>query len=181
MLHTYWWVISHICAWITLHIHGWVTSREIARVYACATRRTCMNKSWVTRDAWLIHESHTRLFCKRALLKRRYSAKETYNLIDPTNRSHPTAPCAMVRMSHVAHICMSHVAHIWMSHVACIWMSHVAHIWMSHVAQMRMSHITQIWMSHVIPVWLSHVAHMWLSHVAHVWICLVSHRHPTLA
>jgi len=28
-------------------------------------------------------------FCKRALLKRQYSAKETYNLIDPTNRSHP--------------------------------------------------------------------------------------------
>ena len=31
----------------------------------------------------------TGLFCKRALLKRRYSAKETYNLIDPTDRSHP--------------------------------------------------------------------------------------------
>jgi len=29
------------------------------------------------------------LFCKRALQKRRYSAKETYNLIDPTERSHP--------------------------------------------------------------------------------------------
>jgi len=30
-----------------------------------------------------------RLFCKRALQKRRYSAKETYNFIDPTDRSHP--------------------------------------------------------------------------------------------
>jgi len=30
------------------------------------------------------------LFCKRALYKRRYSAKETYTLIDPTNRSHPS-------------------------------------------------------------------------------------------
>ena len=29
------------------------------------------------------------LFCKIALLKRQYSAKETYSLIDPTNRSHP--------------------------------------------------------------------------------------------
>jgi len=29
------------------------------------------------------------LFCKRALWKRQYSAKEIYNLIDPTNRSHP--------------------------------------------------------------------------------------------
>jgi len=29
------------------------------------------------------------LFCKRALKKRRYSAKETFNSIDPTDRSHP--------------------------------------------------------------------------------------------
>jgi len=31
------------------------------------------------------------LFCKRALWKRRYSAKETYNFKEPTNRSHPIA------------------------------------------------------------------------------------------
>jgi len=29
------------------------------------------------------------LFCKRALQKRRYSAKETCNFIDPTDRIHP--------------------------------------------------------------------------------------------
>jgi len=29
------------------------------------------------------------LFCRRSLQKRLYSAKETCNLIDPTNRSHP--------------------------------------------------------------------------------------------
>jgi len=29
------------------------------------------------------------LFCKRALWRRRYSAKETYNFKEPTNRSHP--------------------------------------------------------------------------------------------
>ena len=29
------------------------------------------------------------LFCKRALQKRRYSAKETYHFKEPTNRSHP--------------------------------------------------------------------------------------------
>jgi len=33
------------------------------------------------------------LFCKRALLKRRYSAKETYNFIDSTGRSHPICLC----------------------------------------------------------------------------------------
>jgi len=29
------------------------------------------------------------LFCKRALLKSRYSAKETYTFQEPTNRIHP--------------------------------------------------------------------------------------------
>ena len=29
------------------------------------------------------------LFCKRALQKRQYTAKETYNFIDPPDRSHP--------------------------------------------------------------------------------------------
>ena len=29
------------------------------------------------------------LFCKRALYKRLYSAKETYNVKEPTNGSHP--------------------------------------------------------------------------------------------
>ena len=34
------------------------------------------------------------LFCKRDLYKRRYSAKETYNFKEPTNRSHPIYPPA---------------------------------------------------------------------------------------
>jgi len=33
------------------------------------------------------------LFCKRDLEKRRYSAKETYNFKEPTNRSPPIVPC----------------------------------------------------------------------------------------
>jgi len=33
------------------------------------------------------------LFCKRALWKRRYSTKETYDFKEPTNRSHPIGPC----------------------------------------------------------------------------------------
>ena len=40
------------------------------------------------------------LFCKGARLKRLYSAKETYNFIDPTNRSHPicegTTDCVVI-------------------------------------------------------------------------------------
>ena len=36
------------------------------------------------------------LFGKIALLKRRYSAKETYNLKKPTNRSHPIATVGLL-------------------------------------------------------------------------------------
>jgi len=35
------------------------------------------------------------LLCKRALSKRRYSAKETYNFQEPTNRSHPILICVI--------------------------------------------------------------------------------------
>ena len=41
------------------------------------------------------------LFCKRALLKRRYDAKETYNLKEPTIRSHPISNV----FSHTLHAC----------------------------------------------------------------------------
>jgi len=39
------------------------------------------------------------LFCKRALPKRRYSAKESYNFKEPTNRSHPI-PLSLQRHMH---------------------------------------------------------------------------------
>ena len=45
----------------------------------------------------------TGLFCKRALQKSQYSAKETYNFIDPTIRSHliwGVAVCCMVMSFH---------------------------------------------------------------------------------
>jgi len=38
------------------------------------------------------------LFCKRALQKRRYSTKETYNFKEPTNRSHPISMKTCISM-----------------------------------------------------------------------------------
>jgi len=38
------------------------------------------------------------LFCKRDLLKKRYSTKETYNFKEPTNRSHPLLCNVCVRV-----------------------------------------------------------------------------------
>jgi len=52
------------------------------------------------------------LFCQRALEKRRYSAKETYNFKEPTNHSHPICGCLYIyslnvlpSLSNVSHIC----------------------------------------------------------------------------
>jgi len=64
------------------------------------------------------------LFCKRAQLKRRYSAKETCNSIDPTDRSHPIvvfgtlgntmamACCSVLQCVAVRR--MAHWVHGWM-------------------------------------------------------------------
>ena len=71
-------------------------------VYVCTCVRVCTAKDSTFRIT-IVHKHHgllyrvasvssidktIGLFCKRALLKRRYSAKETYNLIDPTDRGH---------------------------------------------------------------------------------------------
>ena len=52
---------------------------------------------------WLRHIWNTiiGIFCKRALQKRRYSAKETYNLKEPTNRSHPIFGSLFTHMNEV--------------------------------------------------------------------------------
>jgi len=38
------------------------------------------------------------LFCKRALQKRLYSEKETYDFKEPTNRSHPITQMIMIQI-----------------------------------------------------------------------------------
>ena len=55
----------------------------------------------------------TGLFFKRALLKRRYSAKETYNFKEPTNRSHPIQRgCIAARFWSYSLIRISHIVHM---------------------------------------------------------------------
>jgi len=58
------------------------------------------------------------LFCRRALEKRLYSAKETCNLIDPTNRCHPIRNAAY-------HKC----AYIYVNICACIYIC--VHLWLA--------------------------------------------------
>ena len=81
----------------------------------CDTSAMCIKLYFIKSDkaspyaAWLVHMSHIfhmchmlpslriacrkiiGLFCKRALPKRLYSAKETYNFQEPSDQSHPIA------------------------------------------------------------------------------------------
>jgi len=43
-----------------------------------------------------------RLFCKRVLEKRPYSAKETHNLKEPTNHSHPIVHLVASRLLRIS-------------------------------------------------------------------------------
>jgi len=67
--------ISHmyICIYVYIYVH--ILSRLYQYVYEVASISRLLKG--------------TGLFCKRALLKRRYSARETYDFKEPTNRSHP--------------------------------------------------------------------------------------------
>ena len=48
-------------------------------------------------------------FCKRALWKSRYSAKETKNFKEPTSRSHPISICVYVCMKESISIRTNHI------------------------------------------------------------------------
>jgi len=88
--------MTHLCVW-----YGWGSERQTEHEREgkrASEQVTC-------GEIWIRHITHpTRaygvatisklfkiitLFCKRALPKRRHSAKETYNFKEPTNRSHP--------------------------------------------------------------------------------------------
>jgi len=138
------------------------------------------------------------LFCKRAISKRLYSAKEIYKLKEPTNRSHPIpvvtdwSPLCSVNASRhtcewdMSHICTSRVthmnyewvtSHMWMCHVNCLNETCHAYDWVLLLMRMR-SVMSRRWMSHVTPVNEScHtrervmervMSHTWASHVIHM-------------
>ena len=102
-------------ALITLLLH----KRYQTHLYMCATThsRVWRNSSQVSHNPcvgwlWLVNSiNFVGLFCKRALWKRQYSAKETYHLIDPTNRSHPilVPNDAFTRVTWLMQVC--HMPH----------------------------------------------------------------------
>ena len=83
------------------------------------------------------------LFCKRALWKRLYSAKETYNFKEPTSRSHPISASSMCFWSVVTHVwIVESISHVWVRFVTP--MKESRHTYKSIMSHVSMSHITHM-------------------------------------
>ena len=78
--HIYIYIPVHICIYAYIYIY----MRYITCNTSFISRRHHGGVATISRLLKTLG-----LFCKRALLKRQYSAKETYNFINPTNRGHP--------------------------------------------------------------------------------------------
>jgi len=76
------------------------------------------------------------LFCKRALQTSQYSAKETYNFIDSTIRSHPIVPICditpvyawydvsrdlFICATWLIHMCNMTHSYVWYNSLSCVW------------------------------------------------------------
>jgi len=118
--HTYEWAMSHIWMSHVTHVnescYGVATMSRLIKITGSILQNIIPFRG---------------LFCKRALLKRLYSAKETYNFKEPTNRSHPI------------HTFVSHV--IDMNESCLTYECVTSHTWTSHVTHMNGSCCTYKW------------------------------------
>ena len=104
-MHIYTYEYIHTQYTHTIHQHKFV-SIPYNQKHMCTPPHTNIHVNTCLRNTYIHTNKHTHtwhrgvaatsrllkiicLFCKRALQKRRYSAKETYDFEQPTNRSHP--------------------------------------------------------------------------------------------
>jgi len=81
-MHAY--ICTHVRARTSTHTFKYPTKRQPCVFVWRLKMWICFKVATISRLLKIVG-----LFCKRALLKRRYSAKETYNFKEPTNRSPP--------------------------------------------------------------------------------------------
>ena len=213
--HTYEWVMSHIWMSHVLHVYEscltdeWVMSRiwmshvthmnnschagrrrprklprhTYEQFHAAHMKESCLTYGVATISRLLKFVS---LFCKWALQKRLYSAKETYNFKEPTSRSHPiwkSLQCLFCRIPSLLQGSFAKETYNFKeppSRSHPIWISRVSHVNESrYTYELRLPRHTYEWiMSHV---WMLHVtqhedvriieaatSHIWMSHVLHV-------------
>jgi len=88
--------MMHVHEWIQhlMHVfYTWLFSYTTVSIWNIYTALWCTQLfMYTSASSWMMYIIKIIcLFCKRALQKRRYSAKKTCNFIDPTDRSHPIA------------------------------------------------------------------------------------------
>ena len=104
-------ILQHICNTYVTHMqhilqHTPYTLRHTCRSVLAQCVTLCYGVATISTLLKIIG-----LFCKRALQKRLYSAKETYNFKEPTNRSHPIpwrseSQCVVRYVSHCVLRCV---------------------------------------------------------------------------
>ena len=104
-IYIHFYIHAYICIYMYIYINTYLLTNEIhpiplAGSFAKLETKAQSQSSKVSFHLNMAKETYgvatisrlpkiIGLFCKRALKKRRYSAKETYNFKEPTNRSHP--------------------------------------------------------------------------------------------
>ena len=183
--HTYKWVLRHKWTHHVTHINESFHTCRWVTTHVCMRHVTHINESWYTYGVATVSRINkiVGLFCRIWSLLYASFAKEPYNLIDPTNQSHPIWMSQVALMDESCHTCEWVSSHIRMDHVhtykwvmSHVWISHLTrmdepcpHIWMSHVTRMNESrhHVhTHEWVTSSCPhTWMSHVTHMvWYTH-----------------
>jgi len=118
------------------------------------------------------------LFCNRALQKRRYSAKETYNFKEPTDCSHPISALSLISRIHYmkirekVDIYIHFVSYFHMHTIHVV--SHFSHIYTCiHVVSLfpHVQILTACLTFHLF-IFLSHFSfiHHFVSHFSHIYV-----------
>ena len=125
--HVLWVCVPWVCgrvadvAWVFVRVQIYCIFTFWERECVCSLRHTIYLHVdlhvWVIQDYGVATISRLLkiigLLCKRALSKRRFSAKETYNFKEPTNRSQPILRVwVMCHMNHTNKSCFIEVRHV---------------------------------------------------------------------
>ena len=119
------------------------------------------------------------LFCKRALWKRRFSAKETYNFKEPSNRSHPLA-CPIHADVHLDITCTRRLYMTWPIHIYDTSHSHIWHVSFIHMT--RLIHIHDMIQTDtrcLIHVDVCNIKYPHMQHISSAWSSIL-HTRPCM-
>jgi len=160
------------------HTYGAITGDTciMSQIQLCPTQiQLCLTQSlWYGVATVSRIDKIIGLFCKRDLQKRRYFAKETYNLIDPTDRSHSVSDTS--QFWYLCHKLILYVSqHMKEQH----------HVYVTdHVTHMKESHVTHVSYHKYNYIWDAQIhtqIHTQIQKYNSIWhTSLMSHTHQLL-